>query len=286
MRRPGGWPGGWAASRSSAPSSVERRDHRGQHPAERGRRRRHGQAWSHATAERRGDAPRPERGKSEDRVAARSGVRAATRSTDYIGRAGSRRYRSGGVSFRSVQQYLDLLDHVLTTGAGKGDRTGTGTLSVFGHQMRFDLAEGFPALTTKRLHMRSVIGELLWFLRGVDQRRVAARAGRDDLGRVGRRQGRAGPGLRLPVALLADAGRPARRPDRRRSSSSIRTNPDSRRHLVSAWNVADLDRDGAAAVPHDVPVLRAPTGGCPASSTSARPTSSSACRSTSRRTPC
>jgi thymidylate synthase len=140
-----------------------------------------------------------------------------------------------------VQQYLDLLDHVLTTGASKGDRTGTGTLSVFGYQMRFDLSEGFPALTTKRLHMRSVVGELLWFLRGSTNVEWLHEAGvtiwdewADEAGELG------------PVYGYQWRSWPT--PDGRHVDQiaavieNIRTNPDSRRHLVSAWNVADLDR--------------------------------------------
>jgi len=139
-----------------------------------------------------------------------------------------------------VRQYLELVDRVLTTGVEKGDRTGTGTLSVFGHQMRFDLADGFPALTTKRLHLRSVIGELLWFLRGdtnvawLHERGIRIWdewADADgDLGPVYGHQWRSWP-----------------TPDGRHIDQiaavihSIRTNPDSRRHVVSAWNVADVD---------------------------------------------
>jgi thymidylate synthase len=140
-----------------------------------------------------------------------------------------------------VRQYLDLLDHVLTTGATKGDRTGTGTLSVFGHQLRFDLAEGFPALTTKKLHMRSVVGELLWFLRGSTNVEWLHEQGvtiwdewADDKGELG------------PVYGYQWRSWPT--PDGRQVDQiaavidGIRTSPDSRRHLVSAWNVADLDR--------------------------------------------
>jgi thymidylate synthase len=138
-----------------------------------------------------------------------------------------------------VRQYLDLLDHVLTQGVEKGDRTGTGTLSVFGHQMRFDLADGFPVVTTKRLHLTSIIGELLWFLRGDTNVRWLQERGiriwddwADDEGNLGPIYGsqwRSWPapdGARVDqIATVIEA---------------IRTNPDSRRHIVSAWNVADL----------------------------------------------
>ena len=139
-----------------------------------------------------------------------------------------------------MRQYLDLLTRVLDEGTTKSDRTGTGTLSVFGHQMRFDLAEGFPAVTTKRLHMRSVTGELLWFLRGatnvgwLQERGIsiwdewADEAG--ELGPVYGHQWRSWPtpdGRSVDqIAAVVD---------------QIRTNPDSRRHIVSAWNVGDLE---------------------------------------------
>jgi thymidylate synthase len=140
----------------------------------------------------------------------------------------------------NVRQYLDLLDRVLADGVTKSDRTGTGTMSVFGHQMRFDLADGFPVLTTKRLHLRSIIGELLWFLRGDTNVRWLQERGitiwdewadeHGDLGPVYGYQWRSWPtpdGRQVDqIAHVVEA---------------IRRNPDSRRHIVSAWNVADVE---------------------------------------------
>lgn len=138
-----------------------------------------------------------------------------------------------------MKQYLELLDRVLTEGVEKSDRTGTGTLSVFGHQMRFDLTEGFPLLTTKKLHTRSIFGELLWFLRGStnvgwlhdngitiwDEWADAS----GDLGPIYGYQWRSWP---TPDGGHVDQIRAV--------IESIRTNPDSRRHIVSAWNVGQL----------------------------------------------
>ena len=139
-----------------------------------------------------------------------------------------------------MQQYLDLLRHVLDNGAEKGDRTGTGTLSVFGYQSRYDLRQGFPAVTTKKLHLRSVIGELIWFLSGstnikwLHENSISIwdewADAEGELGPVYGYQWRSWPtpdGRHVDqIAKLID---------------SIRTNPDSRRHIVSAWNVADVD---------------------------------------------
>lgn len=138
-----------------------------------------------------------------------------------------------------MRQYLDLVKRILDEGVPKGDRTGTGTLSVFGHQMRFDLREGFPLVTTKRVHLKSVVGELLWFLRGDTNIAWLNEQGvtiwdewaneKGDLGPIYGYQWRSWPapdGRHIDqLAQVIDA---------------IRVDPDSRRHIVSAWNVADL----------------------------------------------
>jgi len=139
-----------------------------------------------------------------------------------------------------VRQYLDLLSHVLENGTPKGDRTGTGTLSVFGQQMRFDLAQGFPALTTKKLHMKSVVGELIWFLRGDTNVRWLQERGIKIWDEWADEHGELGP-------VYGHQWRSWPTPDGRSVDQitavvdSIRTNPDSRRHIVSAWNVADIE---------------------------------------------
>ncbi|YAL84284.1 thymidylate synthase [Dermacoccaceae bacterium W4C1] len=139
-----------------------------------------------------------------------------------------------------MQQYQDLLRRILDEGTAKGDRTGTGTLSVFGHQMRFDLSQGFPVTTTKKLHLRSIFGELLWFLRGdtnvnwLHERRITIwdewADANGDLGPIYGHQWRSWP---TPDGRTID--------QLARLIDGIRTNPDSRRHIVSAWNVADVD---------------------------------------------
>jgi thymidylate synthase len=140
-----------------------------------------------------------------------------------------------------MRQYHDLLRRILEEGARKADRTGTGTLSVFGHQMRFDLSEGFPLITTKKLHVKSIIHELLWFLAGDTNTRYLTENGvriwdewadeNGDLGPVYGKQWRswAAPDGRV-IDQISDV------------VAAIRKNPDSRRLIVSAWNPADIDR--------------------------------------------
>ena len=138
-----------------------------------------------------------------------------------------------------MRQYLDLLQLILDTGAAKDDRTGTGTRSVFGHQMRFDLREGFPLVTTKKVHTRSVFAELLWFLRGDTNVKWLQDRGvtiwdewaddNGDLGPVYGYQWRSWP---TPDGRHVD--------QIAQVVEQIRRDPDSRRHIVSAWNVADI----------------------------------------------
>ncbi len=141
-----------------------------------------------------------------------------------------------------MQQYLNLLNRVMTEGVAKSDRTGTGTTSIFGHQMRFDLSEGFPLLTTKKLHLKSIIYELLWFLNGDTNARWLQERGvriwnewadpeTGDLGHIYGYQWRSWPDYNGGhIDQITDV------------LNQIKNNPDSRRILVSAWNVADLDK--------------------------------------------
>ncbi len=140
-----------------------------------------------------------------------------------------------------MKQYLDLLDRILKEGVQKGDRTGTGTIGVFGHQMRFDLEQGFPLLTTKKVHLKSIIYELLWFLQGNTNARWLQERGvriwnewadpeTGDLGHIYGYQWRSWPdyngGFIDQIQQAVDA---------------IKNDPNSRRIIVSAWNVADID---------------------------------------------
>lgn len=140
-----------------------------------------------------------------------------------------------------MQQYLHLLNHILTNGTRKDDRTGTGTLSVFGHQMRFDLQQGFPLLTTKKLHLKSIIHELLWFLTGSTNISPLKANGVSIWDEWADAQGELGPvyGHQWRSWPTPDGGHIDQIAQ---VMQSLRHNPDSRRHLVSAWNVADIDR--------------------------------------------
>jgi thymidylate synthase len=138
-----------------------------------------------------------------------------------------------------VKTYLDLLDHVLTRGVDKSDRTGTGTLSTFGYQMRFDLREGFPLLTTKKLHTRSIIGELLWFILGSTNVKWLHEQGITIWDEWADADGELGPiyGYQWRSWPTPSGGHI----DQLAAViNSIKTSPDSRRHIVSAWNVGDL----------------------------------------------
>ncbi|NQU81666.1 MAG: thymidylate synthase [Bacteroidetes bacterium] len=140
-----------------------------------------------------------------------------------------------------MKQYLDLLDHVVKKGSEKQDRTGTGTLSVFGYQMRFDLQDGFPVLTTKKLHLKSIIHELLWFLDGNTNTKYLNDFGvkiwnewadeNGDLGHIYGYQWRSWPTVDGKfIDQISNV------------INSIRENPDSRRHIISTWNVGELDK--------------------------------------------
>src|SRR5215203_4847975 len=139
-----------------------------------------------------------------------------------------------------MRAYLDLVQRILDEGVAKGDRTGTGTRSVFGHQMRFDLSEGFPLVTTKKIHLKSVVAELLWFIAGDTNTGYLRDNGvtiwdewaddNGDLGPVYGYQWRSWP---APSGEHID--------QLAQVIEQIKTNPDSRRHVVSAWNVAELD---------------------------------------------
>ena len=139
-----------------------------------------------------------------------------------------------------MQQYLDLLQRVLDDGVERGDRTGTGTRSVFGHQMRFDLAQGFPMLTTKKLHLKSIIHELLWFLSGDTNIAYLKENGvsiwnewADENGDLGPVYGRQWRSWQTPDGRHID--------QISQLVAQLKANPNSRRHLVTAWNPSDVD---------------------------------------------
>lgn len=140
-----------------------------------------------------------------------------------------------------MQQYLDLISHVLTNGVRKADRTGVGTLSVFGCQMRFNLAEGFPAVTTKKLHLRSIIHELLWFLAGRTNVAYLRQNGVTIWDEWADAQGELGPIYGYQWRSWP-AGNNQTIDQITQLIDQIKANPDSRRLIVSAWNVADLER--------------------------------------------
>jgi thymidylate synthase len=140
-----------------------------------------------------------------------------------------------------LRQYLDLLARIRNNGVPKGDRTNTGTLSLFGHQMRFDLGQGFPLVTTKKLHVKSIIHELLWFLQGSTNVRYLNEHGvtiwdewADENGELGPIYGRQWRSWPAPDGRHID--------QIAKVVEGLKRDPDSRRHIVSAWNVGELDR--------------------------------------------
>ena len=140
----------------------------------------------------------------------------------------------------TMKQYLDLLQHVLDNGTDRGDRTGTGTRSVFGYQMRFDLEEGFPVLTTKKLHLRSIIHELLWFLRGDTNIAYLKENGVSIWDEWADENGNLGPVYGSQWRSWPD-GRGGSIDQIAGVVHSLKTKPDSRRHIVTAWNPAEVE---------------------------------------------
>lgn len=140
-----------------------------------------------------------------------------------------------------MKQYLDLLDHVIKNGVNKSDRTGTGTISVFGHQSRYNLAEGFPVLTTKKLHLKSIIHELLWFLTGDTNVKYLQEKGVRIWNEWADKDGNLGP-------VYGYQWRSWPTPNGKHIDQvsqvveSLKNNPDSRRHIISAWNVGQIDQ--------------------------------------------
>lgn len=140
-----------------------------------------------------------------------------------------------------MKQYLELLHHVLTHGVEQHDRTGTGTISTFGYQMRFDLAQGFPLLTTKKLHIKSIIHELLWFIRGETNVRSLQEVGVSIWDEWSDEQGNLGP-----IYGAQWRAWPTERGEKidqlSRLIEQIKNNPASRRHIISAWNVGEIEK--------------------------------------------